>query len=109
MHPQLIQSSFLFLTQPTEHELLQLRFTAVSSSGLEQAARRLCLQLAAGRPQVTARRIITAGGGGIKFAPMFRDVLGVELVPFKELQVKPAVMIRLVLHICPPNKPSACP
>lgn len=39
----------------------------------------------AGGTTASAPKVFTAGGGAHKFAPLFRDALGVELVPVKEL------------------------
>ena len=38
-----------------------------------------------GKPRAP-RQIVAAGGGGHRFAPLFREALRVELVPFKEMQ-----------------------
>jgi len=74
----------LFHTE-SSHATLQLRFVSVGTAGLEQAVRKLRSQFAL-EDMRQVREIVTAGGGGHKFAAMFREVLRVQLVPFKELQ-----------------------
>lgn len=49
-------------------------------------------------PSPLLRRIFTAGGGAHKFAPVFLDALGVELVPVKELSAVVDGLLFLASH-----------
>ena len=44
------------------------------------------------------RKIVAAGGGGLRFKDMFRETLQVELVPFKELQAALNGLLFLAEH-----------
>ena len=75
-HPELSftaqSATFHFVTLPTHR--------------LEETARVLRQRLGWPPTDTSARQIVAAGGGALKFARMFRQLLHVELLPFKELE-----------------------
>ena len=65
-----------------------IRFLVIPTHRLEEAARSIRARLALPESDASARarRVVAAGGGAHRFRAMMREVLHVDLLPFKELE-----------------------
>ena len=92
-HPELSFSSSFFSRAGTLH------FVATPTHLLEATCKSVRERMA--WPLTDAnyfRKIVAAGGGGLRFKEMFRETLQVELVPFKELQAALNGLLFLAEH-----------